>query len=242
VIRAFCDESYDAQSRIYTVGGFVARDKEWASLAKRWKNRCLRDGIQCYHSADCEARYGDFRHLSQQQTLELNTDLITEILDTRITGFATSLVLEDYRRVSASSEEARRIMGASPYLLTMQMFLVSVCGEIREDRPDYRVKFIFDRQKEFSGRAKHLYDEVKQKNPDTAPSMGTLSYADKVRFTPLQIADKLAYEAMKNMLNLRYDPQRKERVAFSRMKEGGVIQTLNYLDEQMLHRIVAVQP
>src|SRR5262249_26771872 len=100
---------------------------------------------------------------------------------------------------------------------------------------------IFDQQKEFSGRAKQLYEEVKRKNPNTARCMGSLRYADKDRFIPLQIADKFAYEAMKNMLNLRYDPTRKERIALTTMKAGKVIQTLKYLDAETLQRIVDVQ-
>jgi hypothetical protein len=239
VIRAFCDESYDGESRIYTIAGFVGRDKEWASLATRWRNRCLRENVRCYHAADCEGAYGAFVHLTPKQIVDLNTQLVDEVVGTRIVGFATSLVLEDYRKVSASSEKARRILGSSPYFLTMQTFLVSVCGEIRDSRPNYRVAFVFDQQEEFSGRAKQLYDEVKVKNPNIAPCMGTLVYADRERFIPLQVADKLAYEAMKNLLNLRHDPKRKERIALTRMKDGRVIQTLNYLDEETLHQIVA---
>ena len=240
VIRAFCDESYDGQARVYTIAGFVGRDKEWASLARRWRNRCLGSKVSCYHSADCEGGFGDFSHLSKTQIVELNTDLVSEIAATRLTGFATSLVLEDYRKVAGSSEKARRILGSSPHFLTMQTFLVSMCGEIRDSRPNYRVAFVFDQHEEFSGQAKRLYDEVKAKNPGVAPCMGTLVYADKDRFIPLQVADKLAYEAMKNLLNLKYDPERKERIALTRMKEGRTIQTLNYLDEQMLHRIVDI--
>jgi len=251
VIRAFCDESYDGKSRIYTIAGFLTRDKEWASLAKRWRNRCLQEGIKCYHSTDCEGGYKEFRQLSKKQIVELNADLITEILNTQIVGLATSMVLDDYRKVSASSENAKRILGSSPYFLTMQTFLVCACGKIRDNRdtrlrrlfgrPNYRVAFIFDQQEEFSGRAKQLYDQVKKKNPNIAPCMGTLTYADRERFVPLQVADKLAYEAMKNMLNLKYDPQRKERVALTRLKAGKVVRALKYLDEQILHRIVAVQ-
>jgi hypothetical protein len=226
---------------MYTIAGFVARDKEWTKAAKGWKIRCLQDTIQCYHATDCEGRYGDFKTLSKEQIIALNTDLTDVILGARLVGFATCIILEDYRKVSASSDKAKRILGPSPYFMAMQVFLVSVCGKIQEDRPNYRVAFVFDQQEEFSGRAKKLYDEVKRKNPKTAPCMGTLTYADKKRFVPLQIADKLAYEAMKNMLNLRYDPERKERIALTRMKTG-VIRTLNYLDEQMLQRIVDVQP
>ena len=148
VIRAFCDESYDGQSRIYTIAGFLGRDKQWNDLTRRWRNRCLRDKVQCYHAADCVGRYGEFAQLSQEQVVDLHADLIDEIVRSRLVGFATSLVPEDYRRVSTSSEKARRVLGSSPYFLSMQTFLVNVCGEIRDSRPNYRVAFVFDQHED----------------------------------------------------------------------------------------------
>jgi hypothetical protein len=99
-------------------------------------------------------------------------------------------------------------------------------------------KDVFDQQHEFSGRAKKLYADVKAKNPTAATCMGSLAYADKKKVTPLQLADKLTYEVMKHMLNLRYDPTRKERIALTRMTEGHVIHSLNYLDHATLTKIV----
>jgi hypothetical protein len=102
VIRAYCDESYDGQSRIYTIAGFAARDKEWARAAKAWKIRCLQDAIQCYHSADCDGGYGDFKALSKERIVALNTDLIDVIVGVRLFGFATCMILESRRAVSIS--------------------------------------------------------------------------------------------------------------------------------------------
>src|SRR5712664_3566225 len=113
VMKAFCDESYDGESRVYTIAGFVARDKEWVNLSKRFKLRCLKDSIECYHAADCEGAYNDFKHLSKAQIVQLNTDIINEIVSTPIIGFATSILLEDYRRVAIASEKAKRFLSKS---------------------------------------------------------------------------------------------------------------------------------
>ena len=64
---------------------------------------------------------------------------------------------------------------------------------------------------------------------------------DKEKATPL-LADKLTYEVMKHMLNLRYDPAGNERIAFTRMKEAEVIHTINFLDRAILVKIVNGQP
>jgi hypothetical protein len=241
VLRAYCDESYDKNSRIYTIAGFVGRDREWDRISRRWKNRCIKNELQHYHSADVEGRFGSCSHLSPQDVISLNTDLITYIVESNLVGWATSIILEDFRTVAKGSDRAKKILGTSPYFLAMQTFLVTLSCWVHEWAPNYRISFVFEEQEEFSGRAKRLYDRVKIKNPTAAECMGTLTYADKRRFIPLQIADKLAYEAMKNLLNLRHDHERAERVALTRMKDAQVIASLNYLNREFLERIVKGQ-
>ncbi len=242
-MRGYCDESYDKNHRVYSLSGFVGRDKAWKQISKRWRNRCLADGIQCYHATDCEAAKGDFRAFSKDQIVKLNTDLIAILTEEKgIVGFGTSIILEDHTLVSESSEKARRVLGNHPYFMVMQFLLSDIANEILEAEKNYRVAFIFDRQEEFQGRARQLYDEVRQQSPHLAKHMGTLSYADKRKFIPLQIADKLAYEVMKNMLNMKYDPDRKERTALTRMKEGRIIQAIRYMDRDFLDLIVREQP
>jgi len=238
VLRCYCDESYDKHSRIYFVAGFVARDKEWRRVAREWKNRCLRSRVDVYHATDVEGRFGDYAHLSKQEIVELNTDLVTLIASSNLAGWGSSIILEDFRAVAESGEKARRVLSPSPYFLAMQLFLVTLSGKVQEENPNYRVAFVFDQQQEFSGRAKKLYGEVKAKNPIAAACMGSLTYADKRKATPLQLADKLTYEVMKNMLNLGHDPTRKERIALARMKEAHVVHSLNYLDRGILMKIV----
>ena len=122
------------------------------------------------------------------------------------------------------------------------MLVCDIAGEILDNGLTNSVAFIFDQIEQFSGRAKEMYDKVKVANPHFANHMGTLTYADKREFVPLQIADKLAYEVMKNMLNLRHDPERKERISLTRMKKGRVIQVIRYMDRESLEKIVDSQP
>ena len=68
--------------------------------------------------------------------------------------------------------------------------------------------------------------------------MGRLTYADKKKFTALQIADKLAYETMKFLLNRRYDPNRDERAAMARIKQRN-IQAIRYLDFESMQQLIA---
>ena len=50
-----------------------------------------------------------------------------------------------------------------------------------------------------------------------APRMGSLTYASKGQRIPLEIADNLAYETMKEILNNRYDRERPRRISMEKM-------------------------
>jgi hypothetical protein len=126
MLRAYCDESYDGEHRVYSVAGYVAKDREWNKLSKMWKNRNLDDGIDCFHATDCEHGTKGFKQLSKAVRTKLKTDLITIVNERAIAGFSIGIFLEDFDAIRNRSERARRLLGESPYFLCMQ-FLV---GEI----------------------------------------------------------------------------------------------------------------
>jgi hypothetical protein len=115
LLRCYCDESHDKDSRIYSVAGFVARDREWKRVSREWKNRRLKSRVDVYHATDIEGSFGDYAHLSQQDVIELNTDLVTLISSSNLDGWGSSIILEDCRAVAESGERAKRILGPSPY-------------------------------------------------------------------------------------------------------------------------------
>ena len=112
----------------------------------------------------------------------------------------------------------------------MQTLVTLIARHLNEEGINFKVTYIFDRQEEFSGRAKSLYDGVLNLNPYLAARMGSLTYADKREFEPLQVADNLAYECMKLMLNKLYDPTRPERISIKRMK--GKIANIGLCDRE----------
>jgi hypothetical protein len=53
-------------------------------------------------------------------------------------------------------------------------------------------------------------------NRHDAPRLGSLSHTTKTKCVPLEIADNLAYDAMKEILNQKYDPNGKRRTVMER--------------------------
>ena len=219
MIRGYFDESYKDQ-RVYAIGGYIARDRDWMRVSKEWRKRRLRDGIQCFHAKDCEAGRGEFEHLSKEQRTQLKADLIQIVYgNENLGGFGAAVIIEDFHKVRESSDRAKQVLGPDPYFLCMQMLLSDLCVELEAQgaSPGIRVAYVFEEQGEFSGRAKILYEEFKSLNRKEASRMGSLVYRNKRDCVPLEIADNLAYEVMKEILNNRYDPTRPRRIAMEKM-------------------------
>ena len=98
------------------------------------------------------------------------------------------------------------------------------------------IAFVFEEQEEFSGRTKALYDEFKEVNKKCAQRLGTLTYAAKHKFVPLEVADNLAYETMKEILNNRYDPTRPRRIAMQKMLPR--VRRIDLMAEEELRNLV----
>jgi hypothetical protein len=236
VVIAYCDESYDDKGIVFTVAGFLAKEEEWARLADRWAARCLQDGIDCYHATDCANGWNDFLPLSNEICIALNTDLITYLTETKLAGFAVSISNKDFSDVISCAPKARTILGSDPYYLAFQLFILQVCHEINQVYPEYPLAFVFEQNEKVSGRAKRVYDDVRKKNPELAACMGTLIYADRRKLTPLQAADELAFEAMKNTLG--WLQGRPDRMPIKRLKEAKVLSSLNVLGRNGIEQIV----
>ncbi len=219
VIRGYFDESYRDQ-RVYAIGGYIARDRDWTLVSRHWKNRRLRNKVQCFHAADCESGYEEFVHLSKQERTQLKADLIQIVHDhENLGGFAAAVMIDDFYRVQQSSARAREVLGPDPYFLCFQMLLSAICEEFERQgaRPGMRVAFVFEEQEEFSGRTKALYDKFRAINTKYSERLGSLAYSPKERFIPLEMADNLAYETMKEILNKKFDPTRPTRIAMEKM-------------------------
>jgi hypothetical protein len=238
MIRGYFDESY-RDKKVYAIGGYVGRDKSWKDISRLWRNRRLRDGVQCFHATDCEGGHGEFEGISLETRKNLKADLVQLVnAHEDLGGFASAVLIEDYFKVRESSERAKEILGNSPYFLCFQSVLSHICTALDrlEASPNVSVAYVFEEQEELSGRTKKLYDLFKKTNPQYAPRLGTLAYASKIRFVPLEIADNLAYETMKDILNRTFDPQRPRRIAMDKMRAR--IRKISLWREQDLQNLV----
>jgi hypothetical protein len=66
--------------------------------------------------------------------------------------------------------------------------------------------------------------------------MGSLTYADRRKLVPLQAADELAFESMKNTLG--WLQNRPDRMPIKRLKDARVLSSLNVLGRDGIEQIV----
>ena len=239
VIRGYFDESCK-DKRVYAIGGYVGRDKDWTRVSRRWKNRRLEDKIRCFHATDCESGHGEFKRLQKEERVKLKADLIQIVhAQENLGGFAAAIHIEDFIKVRDSSARARQVLGPDPYFLCFQTLLMAVCEEFERGEAGPGMKFacILENQEEFSGRARRLYTKFKAINKNYATRLGRLTYAAKNEFVALEIADNLAYETMKEVLNKKYDPTRARRIAMEKMLPR--VRNIKLLTEEALTTIAS---
>ncbi len=88
--------------------------------------------------------------------------------------------------------------------MVFQAVVELVADELIDLPGDERVGFVFDRRRDLEGRAKPMYDSLRD-NPDFRQRhrLGAIAFDDRIRVKPLQAADVLAYEAYRRMEDLR---------------------------------------
>lgn len=200
VLASRCDESWRATS-VYVVAGWVGRVGQWKRLEKKWKQALWKEGLDEFHMADCEGGYGKFAGIDRPERERLQRRFIDIINDHEVYGGMGVIVLADFNALLPRLKKARKHekYGGSPYLMAFEWCIV----EMRQQASTYpageQINFVFDRQKEFQGRAKELYDQALQMPELSFHSrLGSLSFASRRDVVSLQAADILAYEAYRH--------------------------------------------
>jgi hypothetical protein len=76
--HAYLDESEDAASGVYVVGGFVGKAAAWDELEAKWR-RCLPLRITFFHATDCFTGNNQFRGMDIPQRVAL-LDRLTDVI------------------------------------------------------------------------------------------------------------------------------------------------------------------
>jgi|SRR5580658_9737746 hypothetical protein len=225
VIVAYFDETGTCTNKtgLFILCGYIAPSAEWErDFEPKW--RALLDH-PCRHSVDTKnvehvCRPLDYLHAKEMEGLgnrrfrrigQRNRDYlvnasVTAISSSGIIGVASYVSLDAYW---ALDEKPRTIIG-NPYELCFQHLVIQAAKKAQaflgEDKSE-NIAYVFERNPRWEVLIHSMYSKLLAEGAGPKYRMGTLTFAEKREFIPLQAADRLAYETYKYVAELERRPQ-----------------------------------
>ncbi len=215
VVRAYIDESA-GQHQTFALGCAIAKGTDWTWINRDWK-RCLerknwelkRAGRKCisrYHASDCESRHGEFEGWSIAEKKLFIAELLSILNRFHIHILGITLdraeLSETYPAIKQSYIDRESYAGLA-WLLFPEI--------VREaHRLDTRpaVKIVYEHG-EVSQHMMNTFDRWKSSHLPDAQIFDSIE-KDTWKVLPLQAADLIAFETMKDRDN-RKDQIRRDR-------------------------------
>jgi hypothetical protein len=225
VIQAYIDESY-AEPRTFALGCVLARGMDWFDLAKNWnrvldrKNRELaragRPVLSRYHSSDCNNMNGEYKGWEPAERDRFVADLILVVQKgkARITGNTVSLQDIANNFPVSSHQFDQNKQGACAVLSVL--LWKEIAEQARRLNRNPEIDVVYERGP-FNKIIAASYDALMDSDFPERHLFRRLSY-DNSAVAPLQIADLVAYETMKE--TDRCATGRPRRQSLSIMLEG----------------------
>jgi hypothetical protein len=227
LLKAYFDES-GFEGPLFTLCGYVAPRDVWETFDGQWQallqKPCIYPVESIYADSICKPlEYlhaqemeglgsGRFRQLGQHNRYYLINASISLITRSPIIGVGSGVLMEAYKKLP---ERARQYFG-SPYMMCLRSVLSEVARHSRAFiGEDEYIAYIFEDQPKWALKARELWEQLKAVYA-AEYRMGTLAFAPKKKFTPLQAADRLAYETFKH-----FSEPHKTRPAWNRFLTWG---------------------
>ena len=191
MILVYGDDSADEQrQRVSALAIAVGKKDAWDEFEPRWKAR--NDGIP-FHAKDCETDNGDYARFPHEHNKALYKDLTVMIAESDLIGRAIAIDLKAQREAFPDGPDVAYFKAFAELLEAVK----DVCAHFQ-----LPAKFAFDIGPENEYNAGLLYQGTRECSPKMLewfdPEISFLSAKNSAK---LQVADLLAYEAMKNVDN-----------------------------------------
>ena len=199
-LSLYFDESYNhsPEPRVYTVGGYLSTDVQWRKFRKEWSRILASEGLDHFHMVDFHACKPPYDLWSKERRAAFLASLHAVIHKRTIMSFASTADVEDFQRLTLE----QRSTLVSPHVFAAKncMKMVGFWGASNIIN-DPIIAYIFEEgqphQKQLSRLVNTLTDEDKW-----FFRMASLRFAPKKGMnglSPLQAADMVAYESMKEI-------------------------------------------
>lgn len=136
LFRAYLDDSTDEKARIFTVGGFAARDQSWEQLEPRWLEflDTLRPkGISYFHTTDCFAGANEFERIDIQEREEILDTAVALVLQHQLRLIGSGLDEEAYKKFAPKAK--RNDFGVNKYVVAFGGAIEGACANFNTSLP-----------------------------------------------------------------------------------------------------------
>ncbi|HVB13339.1 MAG TPA: DUF3800 domain-containing protein [Candidatus Dormibacteraeota bacterium] len=198
-LSAFSDESYTGHA-VYCVAGYWAVAKAWERFDEEWNAELSRLGLTEFHSEECANGGGEFDGRKDREELPLLfAGLVNKHLLHGMFAVMDLTVWDQF----AEEIAYLRPRAKDRFYIPFQMYLESICDQVKCFSLDERVNLVFDQRPE-SGMVILLYNWLRD-TPDpafkvTASRLGDATSGVSKDHPGLQAADLLAYEAREHVI------------------------------------------
>lgn len=246
MLTAYFDESYShpPTPRVYTVAGYVSTVDEWRKFQKEWRRELGIAGVvDFFHMTQFEARVKDaegnlhgisgYKDWDTEKRVKVLKRLHRTIHRRVLIGVAASVVVDDYDELI--THDLRPGFG-DPHEFAVVACLKHIRQWGKENGYSEPINYVFesgsDRQNVVDRTFHHAYlDEEKRREY----RIGSWIFANKRDSNPLQAADILAYECMKEV-SRRFDTgnTRPVRRSMENLAKEAYLNEWHYYDRKQL--------
>jgi hypothetical protein len=217
VVIAFLDESgaHGGPDDVFTLGGWVAREKRWARIEKVWNARL---GRRTFHMTDFENRKGDFAAWPREERrVALIAALADSIQGNEAFGTAHSVHLKPFNAIMCPPNAQMQHVKRFAYGMLLGGCLKDIIFMFRPPANE-QVSVICEECEGVEGFAADMFYGFKRRH-NLDGRLGGISFMPKTAYRGLQAADMLAYEAFKHITNtVVKEEQRPVRKLFTALK------------------------
>ncbi len=244
VLQFKFDESYD--SRIMSVGGWIAHEQEWRKLESTWQRRIDFENLHSqpdqqitrYHATEMNCKRGEFAKWDKEMSLLLTKKLIGLIAKRKMGAIAVSCDMEAIQSVFPGGDAKGKKRRA--YVLCIKQMIMDIALVMEQLFPGDTVLLVHDHGS-WDTQLLQAYNLLID-DPYWARRKlfeGLLSNTGK-ESVGLQAADMIAYEVFKGVKDKVIDSEAEMRRAMRAISTKAPVkaQWINRSSAEALYRIM----
>lgn len=244
IFASYADESCDRKKKeLVCAGSFFGWPVNYVDAANKWQDRLKADGLDYFHSVECEMLIGQFDYAKRNTSINeeraradsLRHDLIEIVRKAQgVAAVAVGVVLPDYYDLIGNSPKAAHYFGSEPITYAYRKLIKQTIYLIHNDWPEARgipIAFTFDVRSHWQ-QAEQEYEKLRTDDLLCASRMGFVGHDDDRKVIPLQMADLAAYEGRHRLIS--FFEGGKNRLWWDQLIRDHMFYYLGYADREQM--------